>query len=122
LRLQSFVIGSLVMALAGGLYASVIVFVDPGLLSPIQTFYVWIAVIIGGTGSDRGAILGGVLVIAIIEGTRVFSGVAGVGDGPLRLFAIGTLILLVIHLRPQGVLPPRGELIWPGAGNRGEDR
>lgn len=113
-RLQSFVIGSLVMALAGGLYASAIVFVDPGLLDPIQTFYVWIAVIMGGTGSDRGAILGGILVVGIIEGTRTVGSLAPVGEGSLRLLAIGVLIILVIYLRPQGVLPPRGELIWPG--------
>jgi len=114
LRLQSFVIGSLVMALAGALYASAIVFVDPSLLSPVQTFYVWIAVIIGGTGSDRGAMLGGALVIAIVEGTRELGTVVDISTGPLRLFLIGTLILLVIRLRPQGVLPPRRELIWPG--------
>jgi branched-chain amino acid transport system permease protein len=114
LRLQSFVIGSLVMALAGALYASAIVFVDPSLLSPVQTFYVWIAVIIGGTGSDRGAMLGGALVIAIVEGTREVGTLAGVSAGPLRLFLIGALILLVIRLRPQGVLPPRRELVWPG--------
>ncbi len=130
LRLQSFVIGSLVMALAGALFASVIVFVDPGLLSPIQTFYVWIAVILGGTGSDRGAILGGALVVTIIEGTRELGKLAGtvaVGGvelnlqpGPLRLFAIGLLIILVIHFRPQGVLPPRRELIWTGREASGE--
>ena len=114
LRLQSFVVGSLVMALAGALYASAIVFVDPSLLSPVQTFYVWIAVIIGGTGSDRGAVFGGALVIAIVEGTREIGTVAGVSAGPLRLFLIGALILAVIRLRPQGVLPPRRELIWPG--------
>jgi branched-chain amino acid transport system permease protein len=115
-RLQSFVIGSVIMALAGVLYAHVIAIVEPGLLDPIQTFYVWIAVIIGGTGSDRGAMIGALLILAIQQGTRAVPDWAPVAAGPLRLLLVGLLIILVIQFRPQGALPPRRELIWPGAG------
>ena len=136
LRLQSFVIGSLIMALAGGLFASARGITTPGRLLPIYTFYAWIAVIIGGTGSDRGAILGGLLIVAIREGTRFLSEPSlsvdlggfelafslDIGVGPIRLFMIGTLILLVIHFRPQGVLPPRRELIWADTAEHDRDR
>lgn len=136
LRLQSFVIGSLIMALAGGLFASTRGITTPSRLLPIYTFYAWIAVIIGGTGSDRGAILGGLLIVAIREGTRFLSEPSlaidlgpiavdfslDIGVGPIRLFLIGTLILLVIHFRPQGVLPPRRELIWTDTAEHDQNR
>jgi branched-chain amino acid transport system permease protein len=32
-----------------------------------------------------------------------------------RLLAVGLLIILVMRFRPEGVLPPQRELIWPGA-------
>ncbi|MWG32933.1 branched-chain amino acid ABC transporter permease [Halomarina oriensis] len=136
-KMQSFVLGSLIMALAGVFYAHLNLFVSPGDLEPINTFYVWIAVILGGSGSNRGAMFGGFVVIAIREGTRflgdvlpesfpvalpnalslvettyatVVSNIAST-----RLLAVGLIIILVMRFRPEGVLPPQRELIWPRA-------
>jgi len=132
-KMQSFVLGSVIMALAGVFYAHLNLFVSPGDLEPINTFYVWIAVILGGSGSNRGAIFGGFVVIAIREGTRFLGEVLPASfplDLPLvtstyativnnfastRLLAVGVLIILVMRFRPQGVLPPQRELIWPAS-------
>ncbi|MFC6787035.1 branched-chain amino acid ABC transporter permease [Halobaculum halobium] len=132
-KMQSFVLGSVIMALAGVFYAHLNLFVSPGDLEPINTFYVWIAVILGGSGSNRGAILGGFVVITIREGTRFLAEVLPASfpvDLPLvtstyativnnfgstRLLAVGVLIILVMRFRPQGVLPPQRELIWPAS-------
>jgi branched-chain amino acid transport system permease protein len=69
-KLQAFVLGSLVMALAGVFYAHLQQFVGPGTLDPLTTFYVWVAVILGGSGSNRGALFGGVVIVAVREGPR----------------------------------------------------
>ncbi|WP_348613173.1 branched-chain amino acid ABC transporter permease [Halobaculum rarum] len=132
-KMQAFVLGSVIMALAGVFYAHLNLFVSPGDLEPINTFYVWIAVILGGSGSNRGAIFGGFVVIAIREGTRFLGEVLPASfplDLPLvtsayarivnnfastRLLAVGLLIVLVMRFRPQGVLPPQRELIWPAS-------
>jgi len=115
-RMQAFVLGSVVTMLAGVYYAYSNYFLTPGIFDPIYTFYAWIAVILGGSGSNRGALFGGVVIVAIIEGTRAFGLSAS-----WRLFAVGLLIILVMRFRPQGVLPPRDELIWPGARGGGTD-
>ncbi|MDS0283079.1 branched-chain amino acid ABC transporter permease [Haloarcula onubensis] len=109
-KMQSFVLGSLIMALAGVFYAHLNLYVGPGDLNPITTFYVWVAVILGGSGSNRGALFGGVVIVAIREGTRGLPFEAA----PLRLLFIGLIIVLLMRFRPQGVLPPQRELIWPG--------
>ncbi len=116
-KMQAFVLGSLIMALAGVFYAHLNLFVNPGDLDPITTFYVWVAVMLGGAGSNRGALLGGFVVVAIREGPRFIGDVPvlAVDTGPLRLLLIGLLIILVMRYRPQGVLPPQRELIWPSA-------
>ncbi len=116
-KMQSFVLGSLIMALAGVFYAHLNLFVSPGDLDPITTFYVWVAVILGGSGSNRGALLGGFVVVAIREGSRFVSDVGAIplGGASFRLLAIGLLIILVMRFRPQGILPPQRELIWPSA-------
>ncbi|WP_394357369.1 branched-chain amino acid ABC transporter permease [Halorubrum alkaliphilum] len=116
-KMQAFVLGSVIMALAGVFYAHLNLFVNPGDLDPITTFYVWVAVILGGSGSNRGALLGGFVVVAIREGSRFLNDFAWfpIDGAPLRLLLIGLLIVLVMRFRPQGVLPPQRELIWPSA-------
>jgi branched-chain amino acid transport system permease protein len=125
-KMQSFVLGSLIMALAGVFYAHLNLYVSPGDLDPITTFYVWVAVILGGSGSNRGALFGGIIVVAIREGTRFLNEIVipvsvspvryaplPFDVAPLRLLLIGVIIILVMRFRPQGVLPPQRELIWP---------
>jgi len=115
-KMQSFVLGSLIMALAGVFYAHLNLYVGPGDLDPITTFYAWVAVILGGSGSNRGALFGGVVIVAIREGTRFLNDVAlPIDPAPLRLLLIGVVIVAVMRYRPQGVLPPQRELIWPRA-------
>jgi len=116
-KIQSFVLGSLLMALAGVFYAHLNLFVSPGDLDPITTFYVWVAVILGGSGSNRGALFGGFVIVAIRQGTRFLNefGWVPFDVAPLRLLMIGVLIVLLMRFRPQGVLPPQRELIWPSA-------
>ncbi|NEU58421.1 branched-chain amino acid ABC transporter permease [Halorussus sp. MSC15.2] len=116
-KMQSFVLGSLIMALAGVFYAHLNLFVSPGDLDPVTTFYVWVAVILGGSGSNRGALFGGFVIVAIREGTRFlneFSWIP-VDVAPLRLLLIGVLIIALMRFRPEGILPPQRELIWPDA-------
>jgi len=115
-KIQSFVLGSLIMALAGVFYAHLNLYVGPGDLDPITTFYAWVAVILGGSGSNRGALFGGVVIVTIREGTRFLNDVAlPIDPAPLRLLLIGVVIVAVMRYRPQGILPPQQELIWPSA-------
>jgi len=115
-KMQSFILGSLIMALAGVFYTHLNLYVGPGDLDPITTFYVWVAVILGGSGSNRGALFGGIVVVTIREGTRFLNDLAiPVDPAPMRLLLIGALILAVMRYRPQGILPPQRELIWPSA-------
>lgn len=131
LKMQSFVIGSVIMTLSGVLYVFYAQFLGPSDLLPLETFYVWVALILGGTGSDRGALLGGLVIVTIREGTRFLSGTTAfdlltralefigvlthINTASLRLLLVGLLIVAVIRYRPEGLLPPRDELIWPAA-------
>ncbi|MFB6194477.1 MAG: branched-chain amino acid ABC transporter permease [Halobaculum sp.] len=115
LRMESFVVGGMIAALAGVLFVHLNDSLFPSSLQPILTFYVWVAVILGGAGSDRGAIVGGITVVTIVQFTRTLSGIVPVDAGAVRLISVGTLIVLVMALRQDGVLPPQRELVWPGA-------
>jgi branched-chain amino acid transport system permease protein len=61
-RLQAFVLGSAIMGLGGAAQAHFIGFIAPDNYVPALTFQVWAMLIVGGSGNNRGALLGAVLV------------------------------------------------------------
>src|SRR5947199_10477590 len=70
-RLEAFVLGSTLMGLAGALYVSFIGFVSPFDFLPIVTFQVCAMLIVGGSGNNRGAVLGALAAWAMRAGSAV---------------------------------------------------
>jgi ABC-type branched-subunit amino acid transport system permease subunit len=66
------------------------------------------AVILGGRGSNTGLLIGASTIIALIEATRFLKDALNVIDGvqlfALRLGLVGVGIILLLRLRPQGLL------------------
>jgi branched-chain amino acid transport system permease protein len=110
-RLQAFAIGGAVMGLGGALHAHFIGFIAPNNYLPAFTFQVWTMLIIGGAGSNRGAILGAVLVWALwaLSGALISLGVPAeyqARASALQLVAIGVILCLMLLVRPRGLVPP----------------
>lgn len=108
-RLQSFVIGCAIMGLGGALNASFVGFIAPTDFLPILTFEIWAMLIVGGSGNNRGAILGSVLVWALWTGTgsltqAVLPSGMQVKGGAVQIILIGLVLMLVLVLRPRGLI------------------
>jgi branched-chain amino acid transport system permease protein len=105
-KTQSFVLGSAVMGAAGTVTALQLNFLVPSQFGPRWAFYVYIAVIVGGSGTNRGAVLGGVLLAALLELPRFLRDFVPFESvvTNLRLFVIGLLVVLVMTYRPWGIL------------------
>jgi branched-chain amino acid transport system permease protein len=70
-KLVSFALGCGLMGLGGILWFGQQGYVTPNTFRPIITFYIWVALIIGGAGSNVGSVLGGSLFVAALwEGPR----------------------------------------------------
>lgn len=111
-RLQAFVFGSMVMGLAGALYAHFVGFVSPEAFRPdLATFLIWVMLIAGGSGNNRGAILGAFLIWAVWSGTDFLTSYLPdeyvTQGGALRVLLIGVLLQVILLTRPQGILPER---------------
>lgn len=62
-KLQAFALGGAFMGLAGALFAVTFLSVEPlTSFTPAVTFYVWLMVIVGGSGNNRGAVIGAFLI------------------------------------------------------------
>lgn len=106
-KTQVLMAGGAIAGLAGAFYAHYISFVTPDQFTPLVTFYVWMAIIMGGIGRLRGAVLGAVLLVAFLEGSRVLRdvlpGVSEVAMSSIRLAAVGLGLILFMRWRPQGL-------------------
>ena len=110
LRTSSLIIGGAIAGLSGGVLVGFINLWDPQAWGYAETVVLFAAVIIGGLGNHRGAMLGAVLVpVAFEEATRYIPPVSGNPNliPALQWVAIGLLILVFLWFRPQGILPER---------------
>lgn len=124
-HLQVFVLGSAVVGVAGAMLVTLDGQFTPGSYNPLRyTFLIWVMVIVGGSGNNWGAVLGGFLiwyvwVVAEPAGGWLMRTVtAGMEGGfwrdhllaaapHIRLFLMGLILLLVLRFAPQGLIPER---------------
>jgi branched-chain amino acid transport system permease protein len=111
-RLQSFVIGCMLMGLAGALYAHFVGYIAPEDFLPVLTFQIWAMLIVGGSGNNAGAVLGAVVVWAIwsVSGgliREVLPAAEQARGAALQVVLIGVMIAAILVLRPRGILGER---------------
>ena len=110
-KLQAFAIAGGMAGLAGALYAHFTSYISPDLFTPLITIYIFLAATAGGYTRPAGALIGAVLVMAFLEGTRFIAGwapgITPLQAAALREFVVGTALIVILHLRPDGLLPER---------------
>ena len=124
-HLQIFIIGSAVIGLAGAMLTSLEGQLTPNSYTPLRfTFLIWVMVIVGGSGNNWGAVLGGLLLgwlWLIVENAGPVAMAyltmplpAGalkshlIEAAPhLRLVTLGAVLLLVLRFSPKGLIPEK---------------
>lgn len=122
-RVQAFVVGALFMGLGGALYAHFSGFISPSAFEPMYgTFLIWVMLIAGGSGNNRGALLGALVIWGVWSLTPNLIGwLAGIWEATtgisaegfesrssaLRILLIGLLLNIILITRPQGILPEK---------------
>jgi len=109
LRLQAFVIGCMIMGLGGALYAHFVGYIAPEDFLPILTFQLWTMLIVGGSGNNRGAILGAVVVWALwtLSGgllREIVPAQHQARAATLQVVLIGLMLMAILLVRPRGLL------------------
>lgn len=97
-KTAAFMLGAFWAGMAGTLFAAKMTIISPGSFTFWDSVLLFAAVILGG-GSQSGVILGAFLVFGLPE---IFRGFA---DARMLIFGLALMIMMII--RPQGILPPR---------------
>jgi len=107
-KLRVLAVGAGLAGVAGAFYAHYITFIVPDQFGPIVTFYVWMAIIIGGVGRISGALVGTAILMLFLEGSRfirdLIPAIPEVEMASIRLGVIGIALILFVTYRPQGLM------------------
>lgn len=125
-HLNIFILGAAVCGIAGAMMVTLDGQLTPATYEPLRfTFLIWIMVIVGGSGNNWGAILGGMFIwflwVQVEPAGRwlIENGTAWLGDenairahllanaAHMRLLTMGLLLLLVLRFSPRGLIPER---------------
>jgi len=99
-KLMAFVIGAVWAGFAGAFYASQMRTISPGSFNFWESVVLFTIVILGGSGNQKGVLLGAFLVVGLPELFRELQSA--------RLLFFGAALILMMIFRPQGLLPPKG--------------
>ena len=125
-HLLIFILGSAVVGMAGAMMVTNDGLFTPGSYRPMRyTFVIWVMVIVGGTGNNFGAILGGFVVwflwvqaapIALFFITLFTAHLPETNELKIhlinsapyfRFLMIGIGLLIIMRYRPRGILPEK---------------
>jgi len=125
-HLQVFVLGSAVIGIAGAMLTTLDGQFTPASYQPLRfTFLIWVMVIVGGSGNNWGAVLGGfiiwffwveaepmglwlidVLTAGMAEDNELRKHLLD-SAAHMRLMTMGMILLLVLRFSPRGLIPER---------------
>ena len=125
-HLQIFILGSAVCGIAGAMMTTLDAQLTPGAYQPLRfTFLIWVMVIVGGSGSNLGSILGGFLVWFLwVQVEPIGYWLVDLITAPMdpdspirlhlldsvaqmRLLTMGFFLLLMLRFYPRGLIPEK---------------
>ena len=125
-HLQIFILGSAVCGIAGAMMTTLDAQLTPGAYQPLRfTFLIWVMVIVGGSGSNLGSILGGFLVWFLwVQVEPIGYWFVDLITAPMdpespvrlhlldsvaqmRLLTMGLFLLLMLRFYPRGMIPEK---------------
>jgi branched-chain amino acid transport system permease protein len=114
-KVQAFALGAGVAGSAGVLFAHYLAYVEPNMFQPGESLLIWLALILGGSGNNRGALLGSAVLLGLLEGSRfakdVIPFLTGVRLAAAQQILVGVVLVVLMIRRPEGILPEK-----PGSG------
>jgi neutral amino acid transport system permease protein len=122
-KMQSLIIGGLIGTFGGFVFAIGTQSVQPDSYSTTVTFFAYTALILGGTATTWGPVIGSMIFWTLLAFTDSFlreavdndvipeSVMSGVQVGQVRFMLVGIGLVLLMVFRPQGIFGDKNELV-----------
>lgn len=107
-KMKVLTLGAALAGVAGAFYAHYIGFISPEQFIPLVTFQIWMAIIMGGVGRVSGAVVGTMILMLFLEGSRFIRDIVPIIPdtemASVRIGIVGLAIILFTLYRPQGLM------------------
>jgi len=111
-KLQSLALSAALAAIAGFVLALNLTLLVPDEFDPVFTIFGFVIVILGGLGSYLGVIVGSVVLMTLLEGTRyVELPLSADKVAAIRFIIVGGVLILLMAFRPQGIFGKKQEML-----------
>jgi len=120
-KMQALVVGGVIAGLGGALYV-LPSSANPMLFATSLTFFVWTALLLGGAATIFGPLLGAVIfwvlqaflgsILPAMAEVGLLGGLSSSQAGALRFVLVGILLVLIVVIRPQGIVGDKRELTF----------
>ena len=104
-KVAAFTIGAMLMSLGGSLYGHHFNYIEAQTFNVLLSIYILLYVLMGGTQTAWGPMIGAAFFIVVPEGLREIAeslGLTWLAEGRFILF--GVFIVLLMVIRPEGVM------------------
>ena len=111
-KVKAFVIGSALAGVAGALYGSFLMYLNPGMFTFVKSFEVVAMVVLGGLGSITGSVLAAIVLTILPEGLRYVKDFIPDGAPEMlkrdpRMVIYSIMLIVLMRVRPQGLFGRR---------------
>lgn len=120
-KMQALVVGGIVAGLGGALYV-LPSSANPMLFATSLTFFVWTALLLGGAATVFGPLLGAVIfwvlqaflgsLLPAMADAGLLGALSSAQAGALRFVLVGILLVVIVIVRPQGIVGDKRELTF----------
>ena len=109
LKVKAFAFGTAALGLGGALYGHFTSYIAPDLFAPLLTLYIKLALLAGGLGNNKGAVIGAIVVVTFLESSRfvipLIPFISAVQGAALREILIAGVLLIILRFYKQGLVP-----------------
>jgi len=102
-KVTAFAVSAAIAAMAGSLYGRYITYIDPTSFTVMESILIISMVIIGGSSSSWGPLIGAIALVMLPEALR-FVGLPNGVAANLRQVFYGALLVIMIMFRPRGLV------------------
>jgi branched-chain amino acid transport system permease protein len=108
-KMRIFLVGAAICGIAGATYSWYMTLALPSLFGMSVTFAAWIAVVIGGTGNNKGAIVGTVVLLGAQQALKFISTTPELTPviSSVQLILEGLVLIVILRFWPLGLVPEK---------------
>jgi branched-chain amino acid transport system permease protein len=108
-KMKIFLFGAAICGIAGAMYTWYMTLAMPDLFGMSISFAAWIALIVGGQGNNKGAIVGTIVLLGAQQALKFISTTPQLTPmiSSIQLILEGLVLIIILRFWPRGLIPEK---------------